>query len=172
MEIIKELFAVDFPVFIITVFILISSVIFIYETIGRFSKIIGRPVKWVRYKERDHELLINTIEEVTELKRQHEESVSQSIKHDAAIKNDLQKLTEMFLDKQIDDMRYEILDFASALSNGRDFNKEQFDHILQIYQKYEKTLEENQMSNGQVRMSMEVIDDIYKEKLKNGFTSL
>ena len=47
--------------------------------------------------------------------------------------------------------------------------KEPFDHILKTYQKYEKILEENSMTNGQVQMSMEVINDIYKEKLKNGF---
>ena len=85
------------------------------------------------------------------------------------LKRDVKKLTEMFIDKQIDDMRYEILHFASALSGGGEFSKEPFDHILKTYQKYEKILEENNMTNGQVQMSMEVINDIYKEKLKNGF---
>ena len=75
----------------------------------------------------------------------------------------------MFLEKQIDDMRYEILNFASALTSGRDYNKEQFDHVLQIHEKYEQILKDNDMSNGQVLMSMEVINEIYKEKLKKGF---
>ena len=76
----------------------------------------------------------------------------------------------MFIEKQIDDMRYEILDFASNISSNRShYSKEQFDHILQIDEKYKKILDENNMENGQVSESMEVIRDIYREKLKNGF---
>lgn len=134
MEIITQLFKQDFSSFFIGCFFILSAVIAIYSIIGKFSEIIGRPVKWVREKE-----------------------------------NDLKRLTEMFLEKQIDDMRYEILNFASALSEGRDFNKEQFDYIIQTHQKYEEILKNNHMTNGQVVMSMEVIDEIYKTKLKNGF---
>ena len=34
---------------------------------------------------------------------------------------------------------------------------------------YERVLEENGLENGQVELSMEVINESYKEKLKNGF---
>lgn len=169
MEILTEFFKQDFSSFFITCFFVLSAVVAAHSVIGKFSKIIGKPVKWVRENEKDHKLLIKTAESLNELKKQHDESVEQSIRHDEIIKNDLKKLTEMFLDKQIDDMRYEILNFASALSAGRDFSKEQFDHILQTHEKYEQILKENNLSNGQVVMSMEVINDIYKEKLKHGF---
>lgn len=169
MDMINNLYHIDLSLFMTTIFLLLSSVIFIYETIGKFSQIIGCPVKWVREKEHDHKLLMDSIQEINALKKQHEASVQRFIQKDAAIAGDLKKLTELFIDKQIDDMRYEILDFASALSSGREFSKEQFDHILNTYQKYEKILEENNRSNGQVVVSMEVINDIYKERLKEGF---
>lgn len=85
------------------------------------------------------------------------------------ISNSLDKLTDMFVDKNIEDMRWEILNFCSALTSGRKYNKESFNHVIQIHEKYEKILEENNMENGQVTASMEVIMDVYKEKLKNGF---
>ena len=72
-------------------------------------------------------------------------------------------------DKEIDDMRWEILNFSSALTSGRQYNKESFDHVIQIHEKYEKILEENGLENGQVTASMEVIIEVYKEKLKTGF---
>ena len=50
----------------------------------------------------------------------------------------LDKLSNVILDKQIDDYRYEILDFSSTLSNGRRYNRESFNHIFNIYGKYEK----------------------------------
>lgn len=151
MDIFTNLSHIDFSLFLLSAFIIISSIIFACEIIEKFSKLIGRPVKWVQNNEKDHYLLTENTRELNELK------------------GDVKKLTDMFIDKQIDDMRYEILHFASALSGGGEFSKEPFDHILKTYQKYEKILEENHMSNGQVQMSMEVINDIYKEKLKNGF---
>ncbi len=151
MDIFTNLSHIDFSLFLLSAFIIISNIIFACEIIEKFSKLIGRPVKWVQNNEKDHLLLTENTRELNELK------------------GDVKKLTDMFIDKQIDDMRYEILHFASALSGGGEFSKEPFDHILKTYQKYEKILEENHMSNGQVQMSMDVINDIYKEKLKNGF---
>lgn len=85
------------------------------------------------------------------------------------INNTLNKLAIMFVDKEIDDMRWEILNFCSALTSGRQYNKESFDHVIQIHEKYEEILKQNNMENGRVTASMEVIMDVYKEKLKNGF---
>lgn len=85
------------------------------------------------------------------------------------INNSLNKLTDMFVDKNIEDMRWEILNFCSALTSGRKYNKESFNHVISVHEKYEKILEEHNMENGQVTASMEVIMDVYKEKLKNGF---
>ncbi len=85
------------------------------------------------------------------------------------ISDSLNKLTRMFVDKEVDDMRWEVLNFCSDLTSGKRYNKESFDHVIQIHEKYEKVLEEYDMENGQVTASMEVIMDVYKEKLKNGF---
>ena len=85
------------------------------------------------------------------------------------VNESLNKLTDMIVDSNIENMRWEILNFCSALTSGRKYNKESFDHVIKVHGKYEKILEENNMENGQVTASMEVIMDVYKEKLKNGF---
>lgn len=80
----------------------------------------------------------------------------------------LEDLTKMFIDKEIDDMRWEILNFCSALSNGRTYNREAFDHVLKVYDKYETILEENGMENGLVAQSVKFIQEAYVEGLKDG----
>ena len=50
--------------------------------------------------------------------------------------------------------------------NGKEFNIRT--HIS-IDEKYKKILKENDLENGQVTASMEVITGIYKEKLRTGF---
>lgn len=80
--------------------------------------------------------------------------------------NDLKK---SMIDRIIEDYRFEILDMASSLTSGKRYNKEQYDHAIIIYQKYEDILKENGLENGQVTVSMEIIMESYKEKMKNGF---
>ena len=169
MELIERITEINFANWIITAFLLLSIFIAGYEIIGKVSEIIGKPVKYVRERNKIKELTLQNTEQIKELTQKHEDSVNQSIRHDEIIRKDLAKLTKMFVDKQIDDIRYEILDFASSLSAGRQYSKEQFDHIISIDEKYKKILKENDLENGQVTASMEVITGIYKEKLRTGF---
>lgn len=169
MNSILELFKQDISSLILGIFILMSGIIAIYEIICKFSSVIGKPIGVIKQQKADHELLLKTVQDLAELHNKHEEDTRQSIRHDQMIREDLSRLTKLFVDKQIDDIRYEILDFASALSTGRQYSKEQFDHILKIHTKYENILKENGLENGQVTTSMEVIMEVYKEKLKNGF---
>ena len=77
-------------------------------------------------------------------------------------------LTDMFVDKEIDDLRFKILDFASSISSGMKYNRESYDHILKIYGKYEHILEEHNMENGLVEESVKYIQSSYQELLKHG----
>lgn len=94
MDMIIQLFNLDISSWMITFFIILSAIIAIYEILGKFSKIIGKPLKWVRKKDNDHDLLISTINDVKELRKSHDESVKQSIRHDEMIKDDISSLTK------------------------------------------------------------------------------
>lgn len=169
MEIVTELFKQDFPSLFVGFFLILSSIIAIYEIIGKFSKIIGKPVKWVSEKENDHKLLLQTVKKVETLQKEQNESVKQSIRHDEMIRTDLKKLTEIFVDKQINDYRWEIINFSNKVANNERCNKDSYKHCLATYEKYEKLLDENDMENGEVEISIEIVNESYKDKLKKGF---
>lgn len=169
MDEILALIEIDFGVVFTGIIILLFAFVSILTLIEKISVIINKPVKWLRRRNEDHELVIKTAEELKKLSSKHEEDTKQSIRHDEMIRNDLKKITRIVIDTKIDDMRWEILDFTSALTSGRRYNKESFDHVISQHEKYEKILEENGLENGQVTASMEVVMDVYKEKLKNGF---
>ena len=168
MEEIRELLKLDFIAFILAVFIIMSGVIAIYTIIGKFSEIIKKPVGWVKKKNEDHDMLLRHNQEIKDLAKKHKTDTDKLSGEESEIKKDITKLTNMFLDKQIDDMRYEILDFASSLSSGRKHNRESFDHILRIYKKYEQILEDHNMENGLVEESIAFIRERYKSDLNNG----
>lgn len=64
---IQALQGLDFFGWMCTGFMLLAGGIAIVEIIGKVSKIIGKPVKWVRKKEEDHELLMETVNKVSSL---------------------------------------------------------------------------------------------------------
>jgi len=169
MDILEQVLNMNWIGWVLGLFLLLSAIVFVGNIISKFADMIGKPIGALRQRKLDHEMTIANAEAIKELSKKHEEDTKNSIKHDELIRKDLANLTHMFVEKQIDDMRFEILDFASAISLGRQYSKEQFDHVITIDKKYQKILAENGLENGQVTASMEVIMEIYKEKLKNGF---
>lgn len=168
MSTVDLLFEVDIVRWIYITLIVMSGITAISVIVSKFFDFIGKPIKWLHRNDADHELLLQTAQCLEKLQDKQKEDVEQSIKHDREIKNDLEKLTKMFIDKQIDDMRWELLDFSAALTSGRKYNREVFDHIFRTYKTYEKILEENNMENGLVTESMKVCEEIYHESLKAG----
>jgi len=169
MDTILELFKLDFSALIIGMFYLLSAIIAMTTIVGKFSELIGKPVRWLKKKQEDHDLLIQTAKNLDALQQKHEEDVRQSIRHDDMIREDLKKLTDMFIDKEINDLRWEIIKFSTTIAEGKPCNKDSYKHCIRTYEKYEKLLADNDMENGEVELSMELIQESYKEKLKNGF---
>ena len=100
---------------------------------------------------------------------QERKHIDEMQKHIEDMQKGMQKLTEMFVDKEINDMRWEINNFATKVSEGKPCNKDSFKHCIHTYEKYEKLLEENNLENGEVEISMLIVNEAYKQKLKEGF---
>lgn len=81
----------------------------------------------------------------------------------------INNLTDMFVDKEIDDYRWEIINFATNVSEGKPCNKDSFKHCIRTYEKYEALLEKHGLENGEVEISMQVVNEAYKKKLLEGF---
>ena len=112
-------------------------------------------------------------------KKYHAESIEirNGLKHDQDNLSDqiselnqmMSKLNNNFVKKEISDMRTTLLDFANAIMNDRDYNREQYEHILDVYQDYENVLKENHMDNGRVTRSMEYVKKNYDYLIEHGF---
>ena len=85
------------------------------------------------------------------------------------LQNSVENLRKMLVNKEINDMRWEILDFSNAVMNGRVYNKEIYDHIFDTYTEYERVLEENGLENGKVDSSMQFVRNKYLVLLEKGF---
>ena len=76
----------------------------------------------------------------------------------------------MFVDKEINDYRWEIINLADKISSDKtSVSKECLRHAISTYEKYEKIIVENGLVNGEVEISIEIIKEAYQQKLKNEF---
>lgn len=164
-----ELTKIDFTYVFIAVFIILIGIKVIVSVFEWGVDKLGLETKWMRKRREEHDLLIQTSQGLASLQEHHKKDVARSDQRDEEIAADIKKLTQMFVDKEIDDMRWEINNFATYVSEGKPCNKDSFQHCIHIYEKYEKILEENGLENGEVEISMEIINDAYKQKLKEGF---
>ena len=153
MDVIKEFLQLDFTVIILTAFLIMSAVISGHKIIGEFSKIIGKPVKWVKKTDDDHKLLLKTVQELNSLKVKHDADVQKSISHENKIENELtvfmQEIREdmkKFTNK-IDEMKKSTDERFSA--NEEKENKrvqsEIKERIAQSYREYNRTKEISSM---------------------------
>lgn len=169
MESITELFNINFSYVLISVFVILIGIKSIASVFEWVIEQLGLETKWMRKRREEHDLLIQTSQNLIALQEQHGKDVERSDRRDEEIANDIRNLTQMFVDKEIDDMRWEINNFATNVSEGKPCNKDSFKHCIHVYEKYEKILEENGLENGEVEISMEIINDAYRQKLKEGF---
>ena len=165
MDELKWLQEINFVQVIMDIFIIISAVISIVTIVSKFAEYIGRPIKWIKKNDQDHELLIKTVMELQELRKQEAEDRHQSIKHDQLIRDSLEKLTTRFIEKEVDDTRSEILNFCSSVSNGQKHNREAFEHEFRLYEKYQRILKENNLTNGFVDESMNYVKEAFHKIL-------
>jgi hypothetical protein len=165
MEAIKELLSLDFTAVILTVFIIMSSIIAMYSIIGKFSEIIGKPVKWVKQRQLDHDLLEKNKNDIKELSDKHEADTKKYETSHQKLIDDIEILKDLLLDKQISDYRWEIINTADKISNGRIVSKECLKHAIATYDKYEKIIEKYNIKNGEVSISIKVIRGEYAKIL-------
>ena len=102
----------------------------------------------------------------------HDQSISIRDKledNQKVLQDGINELKTLLINKEIDDIRTTILEFSNTVMNERDYNKEKYEHIIDLYDKYEKILEQNGMTNGRVTASMEFVLKNYQDLMDNGF---
>lgn len=169
MDTIIALTKIDFPSVFVSVFLILTGIKAMVSIFEWVTTKLGFETKWIKKRHEEQEQIFINTKMIRELSEKQQKDTMESIQQDRIINDKLKQLTDMFIDKEIDDMRWEINNFATKVSEGKPCNKDSYKHCIQIYEKYEKLLKENSLENGEVEISMEIIHDSYKQKLKEGF---
>lgn len=86
------------------------------------------------------------------------------------LSNKLDKISNEVIENEKDRIRWEILDFANSCRNGRKHTRDEFQHIVELRDKYERLLKETHDKNGVFEVEYQYILELYAERLeKNDF---
>lgn len=87
-----------------------------------------------------------------------------------SIREDIHAIRQQVDENEKDRIRWEVLDFANSCRNGGLHTKDEFQHIIDLHDKYAKLLEKTNDTNGVFTAEYEYIKHIYKERQeKNDF---
>lgn len=165
---ILELTKVNFSSVFIAVFVILVGIKAIASLFEWAVEKLGLETKWMRKQREEHELLIQTSQNLIALQEKHVKDMKRSDEHDAEMRSDIRKLTNLFVDKQINDYRWEIINLADKTASGKTISKECLRHAISTYEKYEKIINEHGLVNGEVEISISIIKDAYGQILKEG----
>lgn len=161
---IMELTKINFSAVFIAVFAILVGFKSVTSLLEWMIEKLGLETKWMRRRREEHELLLNTSRNLIALQERHTEDMIKSDAHDAEMRDDVKKLTELFVDKQINDYRWEIINLADKIANGKTVSKECLRHAISTYEKYEKIINEHGLVNGEVEISITIIKEGYQKK--------
>ena len=68
---------------------------------------------------------------------------------------------------EVDRIRWEILSFANECRNDRRHTQDEFEHIINLHDKYDKILKARGMKNGLISIEYEYITELYHDCLRD-----
>ena len=157
MQEIQNLAQIDYVLVILGLFAILFAVKEVIEIFGYFKK----KFRLKTGIDEDRETVENRIKRL----EKHDNWQYQEIQK---ISRGIDDIKDNLVQKEISDIRWELLNFCSALTGGWDYNREAFEHIFRTYEQYEKILADNHMTNGYIVESMKAVREIYHNKLVSG----
>lgn len=182
----ERLVSIDYISFFCALFTIMAAFVAIKEGVEKFCKAFEFETPWMR-KAREKREYMEKVDKQLELLMQREESMETKHSTDVGqlegvvgevresfveLQNQItalsNKIEQMELNKTIKKLRWDIINFASDLPRRENIPLEQYNIIFNDIKEYEKIIEDNGLTNGQVESSVHVIKKRYEHDLEAG----
>lgn len=180
-----------------TVAIIVVGIFFILQIIGEILEFKGKVVpefvkvrKYFARKKKERQTIRNAIETLEQVKKLLSDVDTHYSKDNIKLRNDwMQSVDKKFeqndelikelakkpdinnhttLDLLIDSKRNAIINFASTVVNkDTPVTREQFNRIIKMHEDYEKIIEQNGLTNGEVDIAFRIIEEAYEDHMRN-----
>lgn len=103
--------------------------------------------------------LSDKIDDIFDMRNEQYDQITNAIKDTA---EQMHKLNKRVDENEMQRIRWEILDFANSIKNGRKHSKDEFHHIIEMNQKYHDIISYRGLTNGVIDVEYEAILNEYR----------
>lgn len=175
-EMLEYALSLDIRALIVSLIVLASVAVAIYMLIKKIQDIVGIETKSMREKRLLKENVNYLKNEVATVKEEQSKT-RQCIKDQQnETMQAINKLTECIEKQQdentkrtIEDIRWEIIEFANGIRSGRMYDIEAYNFIVEEHDQYEVLIKSKGLENGRVTAAMKLIQDHYERGMNVGF---
>lgn len=176
----------DWMSFILCLFTIMAGIVAIKTLLDNFCKVLNIETPWMRSKREKKEFNQRIISLYDDLKNKenkledkHVNDIEQLKELNSEVCNNIVELKNEFIEfkkatennelkKNIKKLRWDIIDFASSISDKKEIPIEQYNIIFDRIKEYADLIDKHNLKNGQVESSVEVIQERYEQDLRNG----
>ena len=150
---------VNFFEWICVLFLLLAAIVYGAELIGKFFKMIGKPLKWKKNRETDHDLILKNSEAIKALAYVHKKDCDNATANSDKLRENL----NIFMDEVRTDIKTFTDNRVSDRERSREIQKELRDSINTIVDKnVVRDAQINSLILAQKEMLAEKINEKYK----------
>ena len=161
MNALTDLLGMDIAAWIVGAFLIMAGINKGIEIVGNFSKSIGKPFKWVRKRDADHDELVKAKTDIANLQKKHKddtEELHQAIKEISESVKDLLRRVDQSEEKQNKRVQAEIKDKIAQLyrryNSNKSISKMQLEALEDLIKTYEDHGGENSFVHSVVQKEM------------------
>ena len=176
----------DWMSFILCLFTIMAGIVTIKTLLDNFCKVLNIETPWMRSKREKKEFNQRIISLYDDLKNKenkledrHVNDIEQLKELNSEVCNSIVDLKNEFIEfkkatennelkKNIKKLRWDIIDFASSISDKKEIPIEQYNIIFDRIKEYADLIDKYNLKNGQVDSSVDVIRERYEQDLRNG----
>lgn len=176
----------DWMSFILCLFTIMAGIVAIKTLLDNFCKVLNIETPWMRSKREKKEFNQRIISLYDDLKNKenkledrHVNDIEQLKELNSEVCNSIVDLKNEFIEfkkatennelkKNIKKLRWDIIDFASSISDKKEIPIEQYNIIFDRIKEYADLIDKHNLKNGQVDSSVDVIRERYEQDLRNG----
>lgn len=86
------------------------------------------------------------------------------------IEKEMHSIKKDVAEEKINNIRWNVLDYANSCRNGRKHTKDEWYHVIGQLKEYERLVEENDIDNGVMEEETKYLRKVFEERLeKNDF---
>ena len=175
-EMLQYALNLDLRAFFISAVVIAAVAVSLFMLIKKIQDILGietKPMREYRLLKENVNYLKDEVgnvkEEQGKTRQRMEDQQNEMMQAIQKLSDSIERQEEENIKRTIEDIRWEIIEFANSIRSDRMFDIEAYNFIIEEFDSYEMLIKKKGLENGRVTAAMKLIRDHYEKGMNHGF---